>query len=192
MTDERDTPETTPDTGSHRNTHPGPGSRRKRVRSDGGANSGRDRNRIVRELRGELGRHPAVRSVKGEPPDEYRELRAALDPSWFGRPTATALLRVTWIPDPTPGPDASDRANDTWMRTPIRAYYTLHYSESTGLDCGFHCEPNPHANGLLHFQKREDATDAYTYEPVSFSARSVTGLLWEMMDALSNRLADCS
>ena len=134
--------------------------------------------------------HPAVRSVEGEPPDEYRELRAALNPSWFGRGTETASLRVTWIPDPTPGPEASDRANDTWMRTPIRAYYTLHYSEPSGLDCGFHCEPNPHVDGLLHYQNRENANGAYTYELVSFDARSVTGLLWEMMDALGERLAD--
>ncbi len=45
-------------------------------------------------------------------------------------------------------------------------------------------------DGLLHYQEREDANDAYTYEPVSFGARSVTGLLWEMMDALADRLGD--
>ena len=190
MTGERDTPENSPDTGNHRPSHPCSGSRGERVRSDGGANSGRDRHRILRELRGELVRHPAVRSVEGEPPDEYRELRAALTPSWFGRGTETASLRVTWIPDPTPGPEASDRANDSWMRTPIRAYYTLHYSQPDGFDCGFHCEPNPHVDGLLHYQKREDANDAYTYELVSFGTRSVTGLLWEMMDALGARLDD--
>ena len=152
--------------------------------------SGRDRHRILRELRSELIQHPAVRSVEGEPQDEYRELRAVLDPSWFGPATETASLRVTWLTDPTPGPEASDRANDTWTRTPIRAYYTLYYSESQGLDCGFHCEPNPHVDGLLHYQEREDANEAYTYEPVSFGARSVTGLLWEMMDALADQIRD--
>ena len=162
----------------------------RRNRSDGGTNSGPDRHRILRELRGELTRHPAVRSVEGKPPEEYRELRATLDPSWFGRGAATASLRVTWIPDPSPGPEASDRANDTWMRTPIRAYYTLHYSESDGLDCGFHCEPNPHVDGLLHYQKRGDENDTYSYEPVSFDARSVAGLLWEMMDALTDQIGD--
>ena len=65
------------------------------------------------------------------------------------------------------------------MRTPIRAYYTLHYSKPNGLDCSIHWEPNPHMDGLLHYQEREEATDAYTYEPVSFSAPSVTGLLWK-------------
>jgi len=76
------------------------------------------------------------------------------------------------------------------MRTPVRAYYTIHYSETDGLDCGFHCEPNPHVDGLLHYQGREDETDAYTYDPVSFDARSASGLLWEMVDALADRLGD--
>jgi hypothetical protein len=84
----------------------------------------------------------------------------------------------------------SDRANDAWTRTPVRAYYTLHYSEPDGIDCGFHCEPNPHVDGLLHCQEREDANGTYTYQPVSFGARSVTGLLWEMMDALGVQLDD--
>jgi hypothetical protein len=135
-----------------------------------------------------LVRHPAVLSVEGEPPSEYRELQATLDPSWFGRSGATASLRITWIPDPSPGPEESDRTSDAWTRTPIQAYYTFHYSESSGFDCGFHCEPNPHIDGLLHFQEREDVDDPYTYEPISFDAQSVSGLLWEMMDALANRL----
>lgn len=163
---------------------------RDRVRSDGGSNPGRDRHRVLRELRGELARHPAVRSVEGDPPVEHRELHGTLDPLWFGRPPKTAALRVTWIPDPSPGPEASDRPTDAWTRTPIRAYYTLHYSEPDGLDCGFHCEPNPHVDGLLHYQERGDTDDAYTYDAVSFGARSVSGLLWELLDALGDRLDD--
>jgi len=158
------------------------------VRSDGGTTPGRDRHRILRELRSELARHPAVLSVEGDPPSEYRELHATLDPSWFGRPRETASLRITWIPDPSPEPDESDRAGDAWLRTPIQAFYTVHYSDSSGFDCGFHCEPNPHIDGLLHYQERDEADDRYTYEPVSFDARSVSGLLWEIMDALANRL----
>lgn len=186
MTGERDSSGQRTD--AHRSPRPYPDSRREVVRFDGGAPPGRDRHRILRELRGELARHPAVRTVEGEPPDVYRELQATLDPAWFGRPAETASLRVTWILDPSPGPESSDRAADTWVRTPIRAYYTLHYSEPDGFDCGFHCEPNPHVDGLLHYQKREGTDDTYTNEPVSFSARSVTGLLWEMLDALGERL----
>jgi len=188
MTGERDAPGTQPDTDVRRYVSPPSDPCRNRVRSDGGGHPGRDRHRVLRELRGELARHPAVRSVEGDPPDAYRELRATIDPSWFGRGAATASLRVTWIPDPSPGPEASHRGTDTWERTPIRAYYTLHYSEPDGLDCGFHCEPNPHVDGLLHYQERDGTNDTYTYEPVSFGARFVSGLLWETMDALADRL----
>jgi len=158
------------------------------VRADGGTTSGRGRHRILRELCGELARHPAVRSVAGEPPHEYRETQASVDPREFGRPSQTASLRVTWVPTPSPGPDASDRTSDTWLRTPIHAYYTLHYSEESGFDCGFHCEPNPHVDGLLHYQERASAGDAYTYKPVTATARSASGLLWELMDTLAAQL----
>ncbi|RLM50006.1 hypothetical protein DVK06_12135 [Halorubrum sp. Atlit-28R] len=158
------------------------------VRSDGGTASGRERHRILRELRGELARHPAVLSVAGEPPNAYRELQAELDPSWFGRSGATASLRLTWIPDPSVESADADRTSDEWVRTPIRAYYTVHYSEPSGFDCGFHCEPNPHIEGLLHYQERDEPADPYTYEPVSFDAQSVSGLLWELMDALGELL----
>jgi hypothetical protein len=185
MTDESEAP----DIQSPRHQSADSQSQMNSVRSDGGTTSGRDRHRILRELRGELARHPAVLSVVGEPPSEYRELQTELDPSWFGRSGATASLRLTWLPDPSPGPEDADRTSDTWMRTPIQAYYTLHYSESSGFDCGFHCEPNPHIDGLLHFQEREDINEPYTYEPVSFDAGSVSGLLWEMLDALAARLS---
>jgi len=159
-----------------------------RIRTDGGSSPGPDRHRIIRELRGELARHPAVRAVERKPSNEYRELRATVAPTWFGRQAEEASLRVAWIPDPSPGPETSDRASDAWMRTPIRAYYTVHYSESSGFDCGFHCEPNPHVDGLLHYQERDGTDTAYTYEPVSLSARSVSALFWEVMDGLSDRL----
>lgn len=62
--------------------------------------------RILREPHGEVARYPAVQSVNEGPPHEYRELRAPLDPSWIGRGTKTASLRVTWIPNSAPNPEA--------------------------------------------------------------------------------------
>jgi hypothetical protein len=171
-----------------------------RLRTDGGngnrnqkkSNTGQERHRALRELRSELARHPAVLTVAGKPAGsgEYRELRAVLNPAAFERTADDASLRVTWISDLSPGPEVSDRSSDRWLRTPIRAYYTLHYSESSGFDCGFHCEPNPHVDGLLHYQERSNPNEKYTYEPVSFEARSLSALLWELMDALTDRLAD--
>ena len=57
-------------------------------------------------------------------------------------------------------------------------------------DCGFHCEPNSHVDGLLHYQVRGDEKDTYTYEPISFKTHSVAGLLWEMMDALADQIGN--
>ena len=152
----------------------------------GGA--GRDRHRVLRQLRAELSRHPAVRSVTGGPQTTYRALRARVAPAWFGRPAEVASLRMTWTADPSPGPAASDRPSDVWRRTPVEAYYALHYSEPAGLDCGIHCEPNPHVDGLLHYQERASPDDPYTYTPLTLAARSAAGLLWEMMDVLADRL----
>lgn len=56
-----------------------------------------------------------------------------------------------------------------------------------GFDCGFHCEPNPYVDRLLHYQERVDG-GGYTYEPVAVGAYSATGLLWELLDALADRL----
>lgn len=154
----------------------------------GGSPPGQDRHRVLRELRAELARHPAVRNVTGDPPEALRELRADVAPGWFDRQAAEASLRFTWVPDPRPGPSDEAWTGDPWSRTPIQAFYTLHYSESSGFDCGFHCEPNPHVDGLLHYQARSDPDTAYVYEPVRFSARSVSGLLWEMVDGLAARL----
>lgn len=53
---------------------------------DGGTagDMGRKRHRILRELQGELERHPAVQHVTGRPGDKYRELRAVLNPAVLG------------------------------------------------------------------------------------------------------------
>jgi len=109
--------------------------------------------------------------VAGQSPETYCELRATVEPCWFGRSASTASLRVTWVPNLA-------TAADDRQRTSIRAYYTLHYSESD-FDCGIHCEPNPHVEGLLHYQERTDG--GYSYEPVS-------GLLCELLDGLADQL----
>ena len=157
------------------------------VRADGGTTPGRGRHRILRELRGELARHPAVRSVAGEPPQEYREIQASVDPREFGRSSQTASLRVTWLLTLSPGPDASDRTSDTWLRTPIHAYYTLHYSEESGFDCGFHCEPNPHVDRLEHVQERESPDAEYEYETAHFESQSPVDLCWDILGRIEQR-----
>ncbi|MFW5965670.1 MAG: hypothetical protein ACOCP3_02870 [Halodesulfurarchaeum sp.] len=42
--------------------------------------------------------------------------------------------------------------------------------------------------GWFTIRNEQPTNDAYAYESISFDARSVTGLLWEAMDALVDRL----
>lgn len=142
--------------------------------ADGGRdpsrNLGQERHRILRELRRELQRHPAVDRVRGIPDGRFRELRAELDPGAFARDVETATLRVTWWPAPD-GPE-----------------YVFHYSESTGFDCGWHRESNPHVAGETHYQERDGPADDYDYEAVSFSTQVPTRLCWTILDRLAKRL----
>lgn len=142
------------------------------VAADGGGpdNPGRKRHRILQELRRNLERHPAVRRVTGGPGDRYRELRASLDPRFFGVDADEATLRVTWW-------SAGDEPE-----------YVFHYSDETGVDCGWHREPNPHVDGKLHYQERTSPDEPYEYEPVSFAADTPPRVLWTVLDRLAKRL----
>lgn len=136
--------------------------------TDGGRDSprnlGQERHRILRELRHQLERHPAVEDVRGVPGGTFRELRADLEPSAFGRSAESASLRVSWWP----APDDPE--------------FVFHYSESTGFDCGWHREPNPHVDGKTHYQERGGPDDTYEYEAVSLPTRTPSRLLWTILD----------
>jgi hypothetical protein len=132
---------------------------------------GQLRHRILRELRHELERHPAVREVRGRPDGTFREPRAALDPAALGRDAERATLRVAWWP----GPDEPE--------------FAFHYSDDTGFDCGWHREPNPHVDGATHYQKRRRPDEAYTYEAVSLDAATPTRTLWVVLERLDARLS---
>jgi hypothetical protein len=159
------------------------------VRPDGGTDTSREdrerRHRILRSLRGQLELHPAVVSARGIPEGNYAEIEANLDPLYFGRDAAEASLRITWQPNPTvpPGTSLEDR-----QRTSLTANFVFHYSESTGFDCGYHLEPNPHVTGHLHYQERDAPEEDYTYDTFTFTASSPVGVLWELLDALETRL----
>ncbi|WP_436932376.1 hypothetical protein [Halosimplex halobium] len=131
---------------------------------------GRKRHRILRELRRELERHPAVARATGTPDRRYRELRATLDTAILGVDANEATLRVTWWPEPD------------------EPEYAFHYSEDTGFDCGWHREPNPHVEGKLHYQERASPEDSYEYESVSFQADTPPRVLWTVLDRLTDRL----
>jgi hypothetical protein len=103
----------------------------------------------------------------------------------------SATLHVVWHPLPdgaeTARPDAIDRSTAR-PRTAFDAVFRLHYSESTGYDCGFHSEPNPHVEGWFHSQERFDPGEEYTYVEAGLEARTPTSALWELLDLLQDRL----
>lgn len=143
--------------------------------ADGGRDPSDDRgqlrHRILRELRHELERHPAVREVRGSPDGTFRELRAVLDPAVLGRDADRATLRVAWWP----GPDEPE--------------FAFHYSDDTGFDCGWHREPNPHVEGATHYQERRSPDEEYTYEAVSLGAATPPRTLWVVLERLEARLS---
>lgn len=55
-------------------------------------------------------------------------------------------------------------------------------------DCGWHREPNPHVAGWAHYQERENGTEPYSYEAVTFEAETPTTLVWEVLERLRDRL----
>ena len=153
------------------------------------ASPGAERHRILRPLRQELARHPAVEAVRGLPDGGFAELEARIDPAVFGRDAGSATLRVVWHPLPDGSdrpaghqPEATDRS-----RTSFDAIFKLHYSEP-GYDCGFHNEPNPHVEGWFHVQERFGPEEEYTYAEARLEARTPTSALWELLDLLQDRL----
>lgn len=156
--------------------------------TDGGASRdlGAERHHILRELRHQLERHPAVEAAWGTPEGEYSAVEAEIDPSYFGRVGERATLRIVW--QPTPEVDQSDQRPDSddplisGPMTHFSALFRVHYSEPGGLDCGFHHEPNPHVNGWFHFQRRASPNEAYEYSEETLEARSPASALWEILD----------
>ncbi|WP_458190349.1 hypothetical protein [Haladaptatus sp. NG-WS-4] len=161
------------------------------LRSDGGSpnpdEAAEKRHRILRALREQLDHHPAITNAHGIPDGYYAEVQADVDPRYFGRSANDATLRVTWHPNPTfpPRTGLEDRE-----RTSLTANFAFHYSESSGFDCGWHLEPNPHVSGHLHFQERESSDEDYVYDEFTLTATSVVGVLWEVLDALEARLRE--
>ena len=158
-------------------------------RADGGWESTQEavekRHRILRLLREQLELHPAISSAWGSPDGQYAEVEADVDPAHFGRDVESASLRVTWQPDPHIPPDTS---LDDRRRTALTSNFTIHYSESSGFDCGVHLEPNPHVDGHLHYQERAAPTDEYEYDDLSLAATAPVGVLWEALEIVADRL----
>lgn len=133
------------------------------------------RHRTLTELRRTIQRHPAVRIAYGDRYEDgqFREVTVEFDPHRLGADSEDAGLRIKWRPRADPA---------EW------AYFVFHYSESTGRDFGWHREPNPHVDGLTHFQEREHADEDYLYEPASFDTDVPVELLWDVLGRIETKL----
>ena len=150
-----------------------------RVVTDGppGESPAERRHRTLTELKRTIARHPAVDIATGVRSDagRFRELDIAFDPLILGIDAERAGIRIEWRPRTDPAEPA---------------HFVFHYYDSTGRDFGWHREPNPHVDGLEHYQTRDSPESEYEYEPVHFESWSPVDLLWDVLGRIEERVAD--
>jgi len=126
------------------------------------------------EIRRTLRRHPAVLDAYADPPAQFTQVHADLDPRVLGGTSGSGSLTVRWY--------AGESAEDS-------PEFVFHYSDVSGFDCGWHHEPNPHVDSWGHFQEREASDEEYSYEPVTFTSEVPVRVCWEVMERLEVQLA---
>jgi len=129
--------------------------------------------RALRGIRRELTRHPAVSVAQGFPTEEHARVVAHLSASHLTVGADEPTLTVRWFAGETP--DA-------------RPEFSFHYSDDTGVDFGWHHEPNPYVSGWGHYQERPSPDAPYTYEPHTFSSTNPTRVVWEVLSLLLSRV----
>ncbi|MEF8757404.1 MAG: hypothetical protein V5A33_04115 [Halobacteriales archaeon] len=131
------------------------------------------------ELARTVRHHPAVDTATGARGDagRFRELEVEFDPLILGVDADRAALRIEWRPRPDPTRPG---------------HFVFHYHDSTGRDFGWHREPNPHVDGLEHYQERDSPDGGYRYEPARFDSDSPVDLLWTILGRVERRLPDRS
>lgn len=139
----------------------------------GGYDPGEASQAVLLEIRRTLRRHPAVLEAVGDPPVQFTQVRADLDPRRIGGSSESRSLTVRWYAGESP-------------ESPPQ--FAFHYSDESGLDCGWHHEPDPHVEGWAHYQERESDDEEYSYKPTTFESQVAVRLCWEVMDRLENRL----
>jgi hypothetical protein len=154
---------------------------RRALLADGppGESAAERRHRTLTELKRTVRHHPAVDIVTGAAGGDgrFRALTVAFDPLILGVDADRAALRIEWRPRPDP-------------TEPV--YFVFHYDDSTGRDFGWHREPNPHVDGLEHFQARTDPDQEYDYQPTYFDSTSPVNLLWDVLGRIEKQVADVS
>lgn len=125
------------------------------------------------EIRRTLRRHPAVVNASANPPAQFTQVRAELDPRLLGGESENGSLNVRWYAGTSPEAPPE---------------FVFHYSDESGFDCGWHHEPNPHVEEWGHYQERRTPDNGYSYEPVAFGSEIPGRVVWEVMERLEARL----
>lgn len=142
---------------------------------DGGYDAGEASHTVLLELRGTIARHPGVTTARGDPPDLFTAVRAAVDPRVFGGSSKEGSLSIRWF---------AGALRDE------RPQFSFYYSDETGFDCGWHHEPNPHVERWAHYQERENAAASYEYHPVEFESLQPVRVMWDVLERLEGILSN--
>jgi hypothetical protein len=145
------------------------------VTFDGGYDPGQASHTVLLELRRTVARHPAVQHASGDPPGQFTRVGATLDPRRLGSAADEGRLTIRWY------------AGETLDSPPEFAF---HYHNSSGFDCGWHHEPNPHVDGWAHYQERGATDEDCEYTAVSFDTLQPVPVCWEILARLEGRLDD--
>jgi len=138
---------------------------------DGGHDPARASHAALRQIRQELIRYPAIKTVQGHPHDTlFTEIRADVDPSLVGMDAPSGTLTVRWF---VGEPDDPRR-------------FAFHYADETGFDCGWHHHEQDHIDGWGHYQERESEADEYSYDPFQFESEEPSRIVWEIVAELED------
>ena len=129
----------------------------------GGYDPGQASHAALLEIRRTLRRHPAVLDAYADPPAQFTQVQADVDPRVLGGTSESGSLTVRWY---------------AGMSAEASPEFVFHYSDESGFDRGWHHEPNPHVDGRSHYQERGDSDDDYSYEPVTFGSEVLVRVCW--------------
>lgn len=140
---------------------------------------GRQRQRVQSQL------FSQVKNVPGLADTRLEESEAGID-----HQIVADVETMTYADGVVPADDAGVQLN-WWPNPGGEDYFQFHYWDGSGVDCGWHRQPNDHVDGLDHYQVRASSEDEYGYEAVAFAAESPTGTTWEVLgERLPSRLHD--
>lgn len=132
---------------------------------------GRRRRLTHSRLHRNLGNIPGITSIRFEETGSgiSEQVRGMIDAMFVADGLVSAdeaYVQVNWWPQPN--------GEEDWFQ--------IHYTERSGIDCGWHRHANDHVDDRDHFQEPESSETEYRYRAVSFESENPVGILWEVVD----------